>query len=228
MVDAHDLELLREALFLSGLSDSAFQEFAAETPVVTLAAGQVVFHQGDPATAFYFVLDGWIAVFRERADGERTAIHLVGPGDSFAEAILAHEAEYPATAEAATAVRLARIDTARFRHLIADSPELALSIISTAFAKLKRLVARIEQDQGWPPSRRVAAFLYKICPDKDGFARFELPVEQRYIAARLSMTPATLSRALGELASIGVDAKRRKIIVSDVRRLERFANAGDA
>lgn len=67
-------------------------------------------------------------VFREGPDGGRTAIHLVEPGESFAQAALAREARYPASAEAATDLRVARIDTTRFRDLIVQSPELALSI----------------------------------------------------------------------------------------------------
>lgn len=227
-IDRHDLEMLRQALFLAGLPESDFQKFAAETPVVTLSAGQILFHQDDPATAFYFVLQGWAAMFREGADGDRTAIHLVGPGESFAEAVLAREARYPVSAEAATDLRVARIDTAHFRNLILQSPELALSIIAAVFGKLRRLVSRIEQDQEWSPQRRVAAFLHRICGASDGACRFELPVEQRYIAARLSMTPETLSRALGDLASIGVEAKRRRVVVSDVSRLARFVNHEEA
>lgn len=224
MNDRRDLEMLRGALFLTGLCEDDLQKFAAETPIVTLTAGQILFHQDDPATAFYFVIEGWVAIFREGAEGERTAIHLVGPGDSFAEAVLAPATRYPVTAEAATDMRAARIETARFRGLILQSPELALSIIAAVFGKLRRLVMRIEQDQEWPPQRRVAAFLHRICGDKDGACQFELPVEQRYIAARLSMSPETLSRALGDLAAVGVEAKRRRIIVRDVARLARFVN----
>jgi CRP-like cAMP-binding protein len=221
-IDEHDLEAMRG--FLAGLSETDFRKFVGETPVVALSAGEILFHQGDPATAFYFILEGWAAMFREGADGDRTAIHLVGPGESFAEAVLAREACYPVSAEAATDLRIARIDTARFRALILQSPELALSIIAAVFGKLRRLVSRIEQDKEWSPQRRVAAFLHKICGARDGTCRFDLPVEQRYIAARLSMTPETLSRALADLASIGVEAKRRRIVVNDVGRLARFVN----
>ncbi len=224
MVVGHDLDMLRRALFLSGISEEALQRFASTTPVTTFSSGQIIFHQDDPATAFYFVLDGWAAVFREGQDGGRTAIHLVGPGESFAEAVLARDARYPASAEAATDLRIARIDTARFRDLIVQSPELSLSIISAMFGKLRHLVARIEQTQRWSPSRRIAAFLHRICGEEAGLCSFELPVEQRYIAARLSMTPATFSRALAELSAIGVEAKRRKIVINDVDRLSRFVN----
>lgn len=223
----HDLEMLRQALFLAGLGEGELERFAAETPVVALRAGEVLFHQGDAATAFYFILEGWVALQREGAEGERTTIHLVGPGDSFAEAVIARAATYPVTAEAATRLRAARIDTARFRHLIAQSPELALSIIAAMFGKLRRLVDRIEQDQEWSPKRRVAAFLHRMCTARTGSCAFELPVEQRYIAARLSMSPATFSRALAELAAVGVDARRRKIVVSDVARLARFVAEED-
>lgn len=223
-MDRRDFERLRGATFLAGLPEEELEAFASKVEVVTLSAGETLFHQGDPATAFYFVLDGWVALFRDGSDGERTAIHLVGPQDSFAEAVLARESRYPVSAEAATALRVARISTARYRALIAQSPELALSIIAAVFAKLRHLVARIEQDQEWSPQRRVAAFLHRICTSNGGTCRFELPVEQRYIAARLSMTPATLSRALSDLAAVGVEAKRRKIVIADVRRLARFVN----
>jgi CRP-like cAMP-binding protein len=223
-IDRRDLEMLRSALFLTGLPESDFQRFASETPIMTLTTGDILFNQDDPAIAFYFILDGWVAMFREGSDGERTAIHLVGPGDSFAEAVLAREARYPVSAEAASDLRVARIDTARFRNLIMQSPELSLSIIAAVFTKLRRLVSRIEQDQGWSPQRRVAAFLYRICGADNGACRFELPVGQRYIAARLSMSPETLSRALGELSAIGVEAKRRRIVVRDISRLARFVD----
>ncbi len=228
MVVGRDLEMLRNALFLCGAPDEAIQQFAARTPIMTFSSGEIVFNQDDPATAFYFVLEGWAVVFREGPDGGRTAIHLVEPGESFAEAVLAREARYPASAEAATDLRVARIDTTRFRDLILESPELALSILAAVFCKMRSLVKRIEQDQEWSPQRRVAAFLHRICGNKDGICRFELPVEQRYIAARLSMTPATLSRALSELAAVGVEARRRKIVVSDVGRLARFVNREEA
>ncbi len=224
MVVGDDLKMLRTALFLSGISEEALQQFASKTPVVTHASGEILFHQGDAATAFFFVLEGWVAIVREGPDGGRTAIHLVGAGESFAEAVLARQAHYPASAAAATDVRVARIDTARFRDLILQSPELALSVIAAVFGKLRRLVGRIEQDQEWSPQRRVAAYLHRICSGKEGLCRFELPVEQRYIASSLSMTPATLSRALAELAAVGVEARRRKIVVSDVRRLAQFVN----
>jgi hypothetical protein len=38
------------------------------------------------------------------------------------------------------------------------------------------------------------------------------------------MTPATLSRALSDLAAVGVEARRRKIMITAVSRLARFAN----
>ncbi|HEX7074827.1 MAG TPA: Crp/Fnr family transcriptional regulator [Hyphomicrobiaceae bacterium] len=223
-MDCRDVLKLRRAPFLAGLGAEELDAFASSLEVATLSAGQTLFSQGDPATAFYFVLDGWVALFRDGPEGERTAIHLVGPGESFAEALLAHEARYPVTAEAAADLRVAVISIARFRSLITQSPELALSIISAVLVKLRALVSRIEQDQEWPPQRRIAAFLYRTCMANGGACQFELPVEQRYIAARLSMTPATLSRALSDLAAIGVEARRRKVVITDVGRLARFVN----
>lgn len=222
-----DLEKLRGALFLAGLNEGEFKRFARETAILSVRPGDVLFREGDAAHAFYFVLDGWAALFREHENGERTAVHLVGPLESFAEAVIARGARYPVSAEAATDLRVARIETERFRDLMTRSPDLALSIVAAIYGKLRRLVERIEQDRGWSPQRRVAAFLYMFSGAESGSCHFELPVEQRYVAARLSMTPTTFSRALSGLASIGIHARRRKIVVSDVGRLRRFAQDGE-
>ena len=70
---------------------------------------RALFHQGDPATAFFILIDGWVKVYRITIGGEETVIHILIKRDSFAEAVAFTGARYPATAEAVSDARVVQI-----------------------------------------------------------------------------------------------------------------------
>ena len=58
-------------------------------------------------------------MFRDQANGNRVVIHLVGQGESIADALLsADDVLYPASAEAASHLRVARFDIRTYRQHI--------------------------------------------------------------------------------------------------------------
>jgi CRP-like cAMP-binding protein len=218
-----DERTLRACRLFAGLDENDFNLLTRSHRVQELATGQSLFHQGAPAEAFFVVLEGWIVLFRDQANGNRVVIHLFGPGESFAEALLsADDVLYPVSAEAASHLRVARFDIKAFRDHIAQSPRLALAVIAATFRQLRGLVDQIEHHSEWSPRRRIAGFLLRMCRSEDGTCRFELPVEQQLIAARLSMTPWTFSRELSRLSEFGVEARRGQIVIHDMARFARF------
>jgi len=225
-LNASDLQQLAHVKFLSGLDESERDLLVQFSRVRQFALGQTLFQQGDPADAFFIVLSGWAVLFREQADGERTVIHLFGPGDSLAEALILPGSLYPASAEAASELRVLRVPAAGFRQQIEERPQLALSIISATLKHLKNLVDRVERDNGWSVERRTANFLLSLCRGHEpehGPCQIELPVEQQLLAAHLSMTPATFSRALRRLSAAGVEARRGRVVIHDHARLRTIA-----
>ena len=52
---------------------------------VTVAAGHVLFHQGDASDLVYMVDSGQVEIYRERADGTEEHLTMVGPGNYFGE-----------------------------------------------------------------------------------------------------------------------------------------------
>lgn len=218
-----DQRTLRECRLFAALGENDFHLLAQHHRVVELAAGQPLFQQGTPAEAFFVVLEGWAILFRDQPNGNRIVIHLFGPGESFAEALIsADNLLYPVSAEAASRLRVARFDIKTYRDLVTESPRLALAVISAVFKQLRGLVDQIEHHSGWSPRRRIAGFLLRMCRTGEGESRFDLPLEQQLIAARLSMTPWTFSRELARLNDLGVDAKRGQIVIRDTARLARF------
>lgn len=220
-----DQRTLRECRLFAALDENDFNLLAQHHRVMELALGQSLFQQGMPAEAFFVVLEGWATLFRDQPNGNRIVIHLFGPGESFAEALISTDnLFYPVSAEAASRLRVARFDLKIYRDLVSQSPRLALAVISAVFKQLRGLVDQIEHHSGWPPRRRIAGFLLRMCRAGEGENRFDLPLEQQLIAARLSMTPWTFSRELGRLSELGVDAKRGQIVIHDTARLARFVS----
>ncbi len=225
---AADQRTLRECRLFSGLSENDFNLLAQHHRVVELAPAQILFEQGAPAEAFYVVLAGWATLYRDQPNGNRIVIHLLGPSESFAEALISTDnLRYPVSAEAASPLRVARFEIKTYRELIGQNPRLALAVISAIFKQLRGLVDQIEHHNGWSPRRRIAGFLLRMCRSAEGEIRFELPIEQQLIAARLSMTPSTFSREIARLSDVGVEARRGHVVIHDTARLAKFVSGED-
>ena len=218
-VDGNDWALLRSASLFAALSREDFALFIGEPRYVTLARGEYLFYQDDPVTAFYVVLDGWITLVRDQRDGTRTVIKIVGPGESFAEAMLTPGDRYPVSAEAASEARVVPFETKRIRVLMKDNPDLSLSIIAATFRQLKLLVDQIEHLKSWSIERRLAQALIQMAGCSEGACEFQLPIDQNLIASRLSVTASTLSRTFKKLEPFGVSARRGHVAIEDVAAL---------
>jgi len=62
--------------------------------------GQIIFIEGEPGEAVYFVKRGKIKIYKSDAEGREYILHIFGPGDIFAETVLLEGGPYPASAEA--------------------------------------------------------------------------------------------------------------------------------
>lgn len=227
-VAASDRRVIRRAGIFGGLDDRIFDLLVDTGRIETVAEGRTLFVQDDPATAFHVVVDGWVLLARDSSEGARTVIKLVGPGESFAEALIMPGARYPVSAEAASPLRVARFETARFRALVERTPGLGLSIVAATFRQMHRLVDQIEHLKSWSVERRVADMLLQMHRSAGRPAGpFPLPIEQTVIAARLGVTPSTLSRSLRKLRALGVEAHRRRVTLHDPARLKAFVDEAD-
>jgi CRP-like cAMP-binding protein len=110
---AGDLQIIARIAVFRGLKPETVQHIIAPATAVTLEAHSVLFRQGDPATAFFIVIDGWIKLNRINVSGEETVIHILTKGDNFAEAVAFTGVRFPATAEAVTDARVVRSCRAR-------------------------------------------------------------------------------------------------------------------
>jgi CRP-like cAMP-binding protein len=189
--------------------------------------GHLLFQQGDAADGFFVVLSGWVKLFRQTPNGDEAVIHVLSRGECFAEAAMFLGGRYPASAMVAEDARLLRISNQPFRDWFRSEPEIALGMLASLSARLHHLVNEFEQLQTRSATERVAEYILKRCPVREGSAVIALPYDKSLLAARLAMKPESLSRVLAKLRKLGVRTENHRVIVADVARLARLC-AGEA
>ncbi|MEM1046832.1 MAG: Crp/Fnr family transcriptional regulator [Pseudomonadota bacterium] len=224
MLRQTDEDVIRKVHYMRKMDPGVFKDLARSISAKDYAAGFQVFEKGMPAGHFYIVISGWIALYRLDSSGKKTTVKLMGPGESFAEALIPEGSVYPLSAEVLSKTRLASVSTEHFRRIIRSDPETSINVLSATFQQLRILVDRIEQDAGWSCERRIARFLLKCHADAGSKQEFKLPLEQKVIAEFLSMSPYTFSRKLAKMQKLGINTRRGYVKIEDLSRLSEIAN----
>ncbi|GIK80382.1 MAG: Crp/Fnr family transcriptional regulator [Pseudorhodoplanes sp.] len=219
-----DLEIVSRIPVFGGLKAETRARLIAPATIITLKEGHPLFRQGDPATAFFIVIDGWIKLYRITIAGEEAVIHVLTKGESFAEAVAFTGSRYPATAEAVSAARVVRIPSDHVVRCIREMPDIALAIIASTSQHLRQLVQQVEQLKAQSGIQRVAEFLASLCPSTAGSHTIALPYDKALIAGRLGLKPESLSRAFAKLRAVGVEVRASHVVVNEVTKLRDVAD----
>jgi CRP-like cAMP-binding protein len=160
-------------------------------------------------------------------DGTEAVVGVFRRGETFAEAAMFLGGRYPVNAEVVVPSRLLRVDGAMLIKRIREQPDLALSMLASASYHLKALVEHIEQIKILSAPQRIADFLVRLCPVREGGCTIDLPYEKALIASRLGMKPESFSRGLAKLRPLGVSVEREQVSIVDVALLSQFVESSD-
>ena len=226
-MDSTDWQIVRSTPLFGTVAQDVAQSLIGNQPVTVHKKGETLFQQGEPANSFFVVLGGWVKLYRMTPDGNEAVVGVFRRGETFAEAAMFLGGRYPVSAEVVTDTRLIRVDGQLLRRRIGEQPELALSMLASASYHLKSLVEQIEHIKLLSAPQRLADFLFRLSPVREGGCTIELPYEKALIANRLGMKPESLSRALAKLRPLGVSVDREYVSIVDVSLLSRFVEASD-
>jgi CRP-like cAMP-binding protein len=207
----------------AGLTRAQLASLLRHAVVQKVPRGRVLFVQGDPASHFFVVLEGWVRLSRQRQDGGEVTIGLFTQAESFAEAAILAAGRYPVTGQAVEACRLLVVPGDDFMAQLQASNQLCLDMMAAMARRLHGFVQQLEQLSSRSSAERLALFLLRLCRVEQGSCTLELPLDKTLIAARLGMQPETLSRCLGRLRRIGVEGHGSQIVIADVAALRAFA-----
>lgn len=216
-----DLALLRRCYLFAGMAEADYREVVEHAHSVQLAAGQTLFQQDTPFTALYWVVEGMIRLYRVSPQGEEKVIDLVGPGRSFAEAVMFMGGNYPVCAAALAPSRLIAIDGAHLRHWLAQDTGRCFRLMAAMSVRMQKLVGDIEQLTLMKGADRLVQYLLDHAdPDETGRQMVELEAPKQVIASRLGIKPETFSRLLHKLSDQGlIEVHESRVYLLDTERL---------
>jgi signal transduction histidine kinase len=134
---------LRSADVFADLTEERLTWLAELGEVAEVRAGTVVARQGDPADAFWLILDGRVRWTR-RVGGREVHAVTLGPGEVFAELILILGASYPTTGTAIEATTLVRFAPDAFWAILGTCPGVLAKVtrIAVERAEIHETVAQ--------------------------------------------------------------------------------------
>jgi CRP/FNR family cyclic AMP-dependent transcriptional regulator len=114
------------------------QRLCPESTTVTLEAGAVLFHEGDPGDALYVLLTGALKI-----SGGNTVYETVSPGGVVGEMAIVQEG-YPRSASviAITRSEVLRIEPETFLSLVSGNPDFALNLLRISTRRLRKMNKR--------------------------------------------------------------------------------------
>lgn len=189
---------LRCCQLFSGLPAEDLAVIAAFTVGQTLAKGDYLFHEGEPARGCYLVQSGAVNVHRVSAAGKEQVIHVFRSGESFAEAALASPTGYPANARAVEPGTVLLIPKGPILALIARRPDLALRMLGSMSSHLRVVVGMLDDLTLKDVETRLLNWLVKHSRAAAGGV-IQLTGTKRVLAAELGTSSETLSRTLARL-----------------------------
>ena len=216
-----DFDTVRRIYLFSGMGDEEFLEIMLHATSMTMAPGQLLFNQGDPAQAFYWVAEGVIRLFRASPQGDEKVIELAGTNRLFAEATLFMGGRYPVNAVAQTPSRLVAFDSRAFKEWLAHDTERCFRLMAGMSARLHKLVNEIDRLTLMKGADRLLQYLLDHSdPDETGRQRVEWEAPKQVIASRIGVKPETLSRLLHKLTGQGcIELQGHVLYLRDAERL---------
>ena len=201
------------------------QRMLAASAIEDAEAGQLLFDRGQPARYFYIVIEGQVNLVLYSKGGEEKIVDILGPGQSFAEAVMFMSGPvYPVSSVAATKSKIARFSSQEYISILRESPETCLRMLGHLSQRLHMRIREIEYLTLESATHRLVRMIASKLPaGTDGAVEITLQESRQEIASRLSMKPETLSRILRALADGGaVEVEGRVLRVPDRGRLLAF------
>lgn len=220
------LSQLKSAALFEGLHAGLLDAIVNRISLVTLHDSEVLFSQQAPAEHLFLLSTGQIKLSRSASNGSEKIISLISPNSTFAEAVLfSNKKVYPVSAVSIGDSNVWCIDGTHFLGVLQQSTDTCFAVIRRLSEHLHDQVADIERLTQHTAGSRLVSYLLGNVPNdcKDNYATITLAAPKNVVASRLSIVPATFSRALARLSRKNLlEVRENQIRLLDIKKLREF------
>ena len=245
-----DNQLLKKVYIFSTLDPSELEKIGEIVRTKTFSKGENIFFDTEPYLGFYIVLSGLVKIYKISMDGREHILHLVNPGNTFAEVpmfenfgeIIEEDFRYPANAMALeNDTKVILIPARQFTEILENNSKLCMRMLSGFAKRLRYLNHHIEELMLKDVTKRVAGYFLdeiksQVKESRDSKQTAKQPVKQTTnqtikltiskndLASYLGTIPETLSRTLKKLQDENILIVSGKTIkINDLKKLKKAA-----
>ena len=218
--------MLSSALF-NQLSTKQIDKMIGVARVIKCKEKEDLLRQGQPAVDFFLVASGELKLALTSRLGQEKILHILQPGDTFAEALMfLKKPFYPATATALMPSCVLAFPNKLYKSMLGESPDACFGILGQYSLRIRNLISEIEALTTHNATYRVVRYLLNEIPRSElGSSAVTLRTPKHAIASRLSITPETLSRILSKLKSEGaIEISEKRVKLRDVDKMRKFVD----
>lgn len=215
------LEILKEA------TPSTVAHLASVGFLTKLEKGEHLFNDKDKASALYFLIEGFVTIYKVNSNGEKKIIFALDPGKVINVEIL-NKMPTSAACETMCDCLILGIPLEDFLTVMESDIALTRSVIGALSTKVRRLYRQLKNT---PASirgdKKLAAKLWKLSLDmgKSGAEGVEIDMDitVTYLSEMLGAKRETVSRQLKLLSEDGlVNYKKNRFTVPDREKLRQY------
>ncbi len=202
------------------MTDPLFARFGRE-----LAAGEVLFREGEPGDCMFVIQTGAVRITKAMA-GEAKVLAVLGPGEFLGEMAILNGKPRTATATVVEPTRCLLIDARTLEAMVAKNAEIALRLIKKLARRLDSADTLIEILMHTDPKARVMLALSRHAeafgePLADGVRIRIKPAE---VAQEVGVDESTAQEVMTRLRRLRLAREEASgsIVIADIARLRDF------
>lgn len=222
--DADKRELLQKNYLFNSLSAQHIARLAACVVGRSVARGTGIFAKGYPGSSLFAICRGTVKISVPSADGHDAVFNLLGKGDIFGEIALLDGRPRTADAVAVTDCELFVIERRDFLPLMREEPDIALKMIETLCARLRRTTEQAENLMFLHLPGRLAKALLRLSDNGGRTRERKAVVTQKDLGNIIGMSRESTNRQLRiweEQAVVRLE--RGGIVILSTKALEHIA-----
>lgn len=161
--------------------------------------GDIIYHQGDSATSFYYLKKGGVRVYMTSPDGVEHTLSTASSGEILGEAAFFDRMPRISSAVALTNIEVAVINEETIISLTREYPKLALELLGLQAARVRQLSAQLDAMTFLKADARIAQILLKNINEKN-----EVNLTHEEISEQAGVTRVTVSKILKSFREKGI------------------------
>lgn len=216
-------QTLSEFFMFRELNAEQIARIAEHSQIIDFPKGTSVFNRGDAAIGLYILLEGQLKLGVTSPQGTEKIISIVSPGESFGEAILFLDRQFPVYAQAILDSQVLLVPKNLIFSMLDHDAMFARKMLAGLSIRMHQLVQDIEMLSLQSCTQRFIGYLLQISADAPDASNITLPASKTTIASLLNLTPETLSRTLAKLQQLGlIEVNGKDVMITDVKKLRKY------